>query len=274
MSHVTQQTLKHLNRKGYEQVRNHLTWTVIEDASTLDGAEWHAPYDLFTKWVQDEVDRAANADEHRRGVEYWQQSVCRMPRYNFYIFVDKESLDSVINALELEAENDQTPKPISNTLEESDLTYTYNNDNNTWYQIKGDDTPQASSTSLTPLLKIVYSTSIKHMREAAAAKTARQARKAAGTQLPSDEQEGEYDEWVDDKEEIEEMRLERWQRFRVYDLVNVYAALTDWGGTWTRTFSTDEFGVIESNYSTCWDCEGEKEAEEKAFNVDEYWENN
>ena len=101
------------------------------------------------------------------------------------------------------------------------------------------------------------------MREAAAAKTARQARKAAGTQLPSDEQEGKYDEWVDDEEEIEEVRLEKWQRCWVYDIVNVYAALMDWGGTWTRTFSTDEFGAIESNYSTCWIVRGERKRRTK-----------
>ena len=81
-SHVKQQTLKRLNRKGHEQLRNNLTWTVIEDASTLDGAEWHAPYDLFTKWVQDEVDRTATEDEHRRGVEYWRQPIAEFRATN------------------------------------------------------------------------------------------------------------------------------------------------------------------------------------------------
>lgn len=272
-SHVKQQTLKRLNRKGHEQLRNNLTWTVIEDASTLDGAEWHAPYDFFTKRVQDEVEGAANADEHRRGVEYWRQSIWGIPRYEYYIFVDKESLDSVINALGLEAENKNAPKQSSSTLDESDSTYTYTYNNNTWYQSREVDTPPPDLTSLTPFLKIVYTPSIKCMRGEEAAKTARQARKAAGTQEPRDEQDSEYDDWIDDEDEIEEMRLERWQRCRVYDLVNVYAALTDsWEGTWTRSFSTDEFGVIESSYSNCWD--SERGGKEEPFDVDVYWKNN
>jgi hypothetical protein len=69
---------------GDLSVFDKMAWTVIEDAKTLDGANLLETTTRFEKWT------AADKKE-ARGL------LSRTPRHNYFIYVDEESLESVVD---------------------------------------------------------------------------------------------------------------------------------------------------------------------------------
>ncbi|KAL2129955.1 hypothetical protein VTI74DRAFT_7060 [Chaetomium olivicolor] len=70
-----------------------MAWTVIEDGAALDGASLEVAQKKFREWL--------DGDEGKKDMEgsifVKKGVVYRGPRYSFFLFVDEESLESVVD---------------------------------------------------------------------------------------------------------------------------------------------------------------------------------
>jgi hypothetical protein len=74
-----------------EHVHDSLVWTIIEDPATLDGAGIVETSRRFREWIEgpggQEMQGSVFADDE---FPYW-------PRYHYFLHVDEESLESVVD---------------------------------------------------------------------------------------------------------------------------------------------------------------------------------
>lgn len=88
---IHRQTRKSLQRSDAPEVFNSLEWTFVEDRLALDGATRPWLRDHFNQWAEQAVvteQPRAQAENHRVNIG--------APRYNYFIQVDEEALQSVL----------------------------------------------------------------------------------------------------------------------------------------------------------------------------------
>jgi hypothetical protein len=73
-----------------EHVHDSLAWTIIEDAETLDGADIAETSRRFEEWVGGQGKQEMQGSVLTDSWHYW-------PRYTYFIHVDEESLESVVD---------------------------------------------------------------------------------------------------------------------------------------------------------------------------------
>ncbi|KAL2126340.1 hypothetical protein VTI74DRAFT_1161 [Chaetomium olivicolor] len=74
-----------------ERVYDHIRWTIIEDAAALDGADILETSRRFVDWV----DQGPGRQEMQGSAFTSTWHYC--PRYTFFLHVDEESLESVVD---------------------------------------------------------------------------------------------------------------------------------------------------------------------------------
>jgi len=73
-----------------EDIHDSLVWTVIEDAETLDGADIVETSRTFEAWVGSQGKQEMEGSVFTTTRHYW-------PRYTYFMHVDDESLESVVD---------------------------------------------------------------------------------------------------------------------------------------------------------------------------------
>jgi hypothetical protein len=82
--------------EGHGDLWETLNWTIFEDPA-MDGVDYAEPSQRFGEWVETE-----GSEEIKGSVSTEEQQRFRrmQPRYNFFLYVNEEALDSVVDAAE------------------------------------------------------------------------------------------------------------------------------------------------------------------------------
>ena len=93
-----------LDRKDGADLWDSLEWTVLEDEKTLDGASYKVAREHFDEWARKEIERVTEGvdiSEYAGNVtseDRFRLITARQPpRRRFFVFVDEEALDSVVD---------------------------------------------------------------------------------------------------------------------------------------------------------------------------------
>ncbi|KAK3682790.1 hypothetical protein B0T22DRAFT_294684 [Podospora appendiculata] len=93
MALAKQYTYGYFEERGMSEVYERLLWTVIEDPATLDGASLLEASRRFSEYDWVEVDPQGRKEGWDEEMGTW----LNFPRYLFYLYVDDESLESVVD---------------------------------------------------------------------------------------------------------------------------------------------------------------------------------
>jgi hypothetical protein len=95
---VYENTQKSMLRFDAPEAADSLEWTFVEDRAALDGASRSQLREHFNRWVPQAF--AAEQPRAQDQTEPLQNLIFAVPRYNYFIQVDKEALQSVLAAPE------------------------------------------------------------------------------------------------------------------------------------------------------------------------------
>ncbi|KAK4204964.1 hypothetical protein QBC40DRAFT_216277 [Triangularia verruculosa] len=86
-----------------------MVWTVVEDVAALDGASLEVAQEKFREWLNGEEGR-----QDMEGSVFAEEGVVyRGPRYSFFLFVDDESLESVVDEAKAREEGGYVVKIVA-----------------------------------------------------------------------------------------------------------------------------------------------------------------
>ncbi|KAI6814026.1 hypothetical protein KC327_g4385 [Hortaea werneckii] len=83
-----------MQRSDAPEVADKLEWTFVEDRAALDGASRSQLRERFKQWAA----QAIIAEQPRAQAQAQEDSLFGIPRYNYFIQIDEEALQSVLAA--------------------------------------------------------------------------------------------------------------------------------------------------------------------------------
>ncbi|KAI6814616.1 hypothetical protein KC340_g16011 [Hortaea werneckii] len=91
---VFENTQNEMQRSDAPEVADKLEWTFVEDRAALDGASRSQLRERFKQWAA----QAIIAEQPRAQAQAQEDSLFGIPRYNYFIQIDEEALQSVLAA--------------------------------------------------------------------------------------------------------------------------------------------------------------------------------